>query len=470
MQGRARTGFGFLAGRTRAIWLAPLLAFAVWALAAATAHAGAVSWSAPVPIGHGSAFNGISCPTATFCAAIDAYGEVVTATDPTGGSGAWTTTSLVNPGFADAGLDAISCPTISLCVVTDGLDGSIYASTDPTGGAGAWVHTVVDPGNVLNGVTCTTTSLCVAVDSSGDVLTSTDPTGGPGAWQTATVDGGNSLNGVACAGSGLCVAVGTGFSTSTDPTGGSGAWTTTTSLSASAVDCPSAGLCVAVDDSGNAYVSADPTGGPSAWRTVDAIDRLHPLQPMTGVSCPSAGLCVAVGESGDAAVTGEPLGGASAWSGASIDSVGLGGVSCPTTSLCVAVDDSGDALVGTVLTPSVAIQGVAEVVRGGRTALTLGCAGAPGGCGGVVVLTSTVRHRVVRRFRGRRRTVVVTRTVTLARARYRIHAGRATVRLRLTAVGLRLLESARAHRIRALVRTTITGAGPVRRVLILRLR
>src|SRR5207244_1053640 len=79
--------------------------------------------------------------------------------------------------------------------------------TNPTGGASAWKVTPVDGTNTLNGVSCASTSLCVAVDDPGNAVTSTNPTGGASAGDATNVDSPNRLNGVSCATPSLCVAV-----------------------------------------------------------------------------------------------------------------------------------------------------------------------------------------------------------------------------------------------------------------------
>ena len=47
--------------------------------------------------------------------AVDASGDVVTSTDPTGGAAAWKVANVDGSSY----LSAISCPTISLCVAVD---------------------------------------------------------------------------------------------------------------------------------------------------------------------------------------------------------------------------------------------------------------------------------------------------------------------------------------------------------------
>ena len=48
----------------------------------------------------------------------------------------------------------------------------------------------------LDGVSCPSSGLCVAVDGAGDVVTSTNPTGGASAWTVTDVEGYNCQLGV----------------------------------------------------------------------------------------------------------------------------------------------------------------------------------------------------------------------------------------------------------------------------------
>jgi hypothetical protein len=113
-------------------------------------------------------------------------GNILTSTDPTGGKGAWRKAKL-----EDGSLQAVSCPSVSMCVAGDDA-GNILTSIDPTGGKRAWTKAPADhggfPAPALGAVSCPSVSLCVAGDSNGDILTSTDPTGGASAWSNATVD------------------------------------------------------------------------------------------------------------------------------------------------------------------------------------------------------------------------------------------------------------------------------------------
>ncbi len=128
-----------------------------------------------LPIGVGSlgtqaALYGVSCASELMCATVDSGGNVLTATDPTGGAGAWTTHHL-NLGYF---LTQIACPSISLCVAI-GAGGDVVTSTDPTGPSSSWKVTTIDPGVALTSLSCPSARLCLAADQNGNVIAGTGP-------------------------------------------------------------------------------------------------------------------------------------------------------------------------------------------------------------------------------------------------------------------------------------------------------
>jgi len=81
-------------------------------------------------------FRSVSCPTTSRCAAVDNNGDVVVvvSTNPAGPIGSWSTTSLIPfPGGAQAPLNAlfgVSCPTAEFCAAV-GAGGQIFTSQEP---------------------------------------------------------------------------------------------------------------------------------------------------------------------------------------------------------------------------------------------------------------------------------------------------------------------------------------------------
>jgi hypothetical protein len=307
-------------------------------------------WSAPGEIDHHppfaapANFTGVACPTVTVCVGVD--GGVVTSSNPSGDYRAWLRPSL--PLHAGA-TTAVSCPSVSLCVAVTS-SGDVLTATNATGGP--WTAASVDGTRFLTAVSCTG-SLCVAVDQQGNVVSSTDPTGGSAAWTSAAVDAPNRLLAVSCPSSTLCVALDSAGNvlSSTNPTGGAGTWSSAlvdpftfagnTNLFAG-ISCASTSLCVAVDYAGNILNATNPAGGASAWHTVNVSPGgFASFLPAPAISCPSTSLCAVV-VAGIVISSTNPSGAANAWSTASLSDEGfLTGISCPTTSFCAAVDQVG---------------------------------------------------------------------------------------------------------------------------------
>jgi len=263
-----------------------------------------------------------------------------------------------------------SCPSPSLCVVT-GTNNLIASSTNPMGGSAAWDYTYVGEGpwpetdswptaeisgKQIEGVSCPSTSLCVAVLNQGSIYSSTNPTGRASAWKTVQIDdqGRNThLFGVSCPTVSFCVAIAgkrgeeSKILTSTGPTGGPEAWRSVglgTAYELRGISCPSAALCVAVGEGGQIVASADPAGDASAWRPLGApagTDTLH------SVSCVATQLCVSGNKSGNLLTTTNPLGAAGWKTTGGGGSVQITGSACASASECLLVDNNGSVLTST---------------------------------------------------------------------------------------------------------------------------
>jgi hypothetical protein len=312
----------------------------------------ALSWAAPVAIDSPHGVNAVSCPSVSLCVAVDDAGNVLSSTNPAGGATAWTAANVdgTNP------LNGVSCsssPTL-VCVAVDNV-GNVVTSSNPTGGAAAWTSAAADPSNNLIAVSCASSSLCVAVGASGHVASTTNPTGGAAAWTTAHLLSSNALLGVSCPSTSLCVADDNSgnVQTATNPTGPAGAWTLAHvdgSHGMFRLSCPTSSLCVAGDSAGNVVTSTNPTGGSAAWTTA-GVDGSTAF--LLSVSCASESFCVAVDGEGNVVASMNPTGGTSAWTALAVDAAGgLEGVSCPSVSLCVAVDGSGYAVIGAAVVPT----------------------------------------------------------------------------------------------------------------------
>lgn len=167
-----------------------------------------------------------------------------------------------------------------------------------------------------------------------------------------SIDTTNGLSGISCASTSLCVAVNYSLGDAvitTDPTAASPTWRAPASIDAMnqpvGVSCPSASLCVAVDAEGNVVISTDPTAASPTWSSPANIDG---ADIFAGVSCASVFLCAAADAEGNTVISTDPTVPKPTWSvPRHIDSKSiLGGVACAAPSPCVAVDNAGFAVVG----------------------------------------------------------------------------------------------------------------------------
>ena len=313
----------------------------------ASASAATPVWSAPANVEAGvNGYGSVSCLAANFpCFAVDSNGNVIE--DPSN--------TLENASLASFAVDpgnqlaAISCPARvdtadDFCMAVDNAGNafSYFGSVGSDGTLGAaWQGpTVVDPGQSLVAVACTTQGItsptvadtvCVAVDSVGNAVTFNG-----GSWSApVAVDPGGAPTSVSCADDTVsCVAVDQGGQAlAYDGT----SWVTSSidpGNALTSVSCPTSALCVAVDAAGNA-VTFD--GG--SWSVPVAVD---PGPALTSVSCQADGYCAAVDSGGDVvmhnagATSAYPAG----WIGPMpLDPAGsLSSVSCDDTFFCDAVD------------------------------------------------------------------------------------------------------------------------------------
>lgn len=153
----------------------------------------------------GGHLSGVSCTEfSEWCIAFDDLGNVVTSGEPAEGGSTWTV-AAIDPGIS---LTGVSCPYTNIpnfysaweyCLAVDPT-GNVLAASKPTGGAGAWTSNHIDE-HGLTGASCPfvlEARSCVVVDDAGNALTSDDPLGGAVAWSVKSVDPSTSLTGVSC--------------------------------------------------------------------------------------------------------------------------------------------------------------------------------------------------------------------------------------------------------------------------------
>jgi hypothetical protein len=205
---------------------------------------------------------GVSCPTSSLCVGFDGFGNVFHSVDPAGGTSAWSEPEDLPEAGPSNGLSSLSCASETLCVaVTYG--GVVYTTTDPTGHASAWTKTELGIGDQFLSISCPTASLCVGVGESA-IIYSTDPTGGASAWHkeelTGLAIGKELLRGVSCASTALCVVwdnYGQVYA-STEPGASASTWTRSTAeprrYAPSGLSCVTPGICLLVDQRGDVVI------------------------------------------------------------------------------------------------------------------------------------------------------------------------------------------------------------------------
>jgi hypothetical protein len=349
--------------RLAAAMLAAMLVTAV--AAASAAGGGTLAWSPPVggwtPGGCGltcavGELGSVSCPSTTLCVASGTGGSLAS-TDPTGGEAAWIAMLYI-------GMRGVSCPSASFCVgVTPGNGTSggtdrVYTTTDPAGGASAW-HGFAIPhahGQFWAGISCGSTSLCVAYESGrqvngytvstgGYVAVSTDPAGGAAAWKLT------SLHDVPAAVDWLghtCVlgTVDGAILTSNNPT--SGRWRVTSVTGPHAgldstlgvLACVSSSYClVGAAGTRAVWFARDPASTPH-WTPLSSITALEGDGVLDGAGCGPTGRCVlAIDELTPASKTAaliSSLKPGATWRAAHVNGQYFA-ASCPSETMCVAV-------------------------------------------------------------------------------------------------------------------------------------
>jgi fibronectin type III domain protein len=243
------------------------------------------------------------------------------------------------PGGHNAGLGGVSCPRPASCVAVGGYQDKTGAARPLilTRSGGSWVpsrpplpsNAASSPDATLNGVSCSS-SFCVIAGGYVDKSRHLDAlllTRSNGKWTAAKAklpanaasDQAATLGGVSCASSSACVAVGHYYDKSSHEHGlvltrSGAAWTPAQApvpANAAAqsyteldgVSCPSPSACVAVggytDKSGNAQLLVLARSG-GAWRPAEEPLPANGVSgsgglPLLGISCSPAASCVATG-------------------------------------------------------------------------------------------------------------------------------------------------------------------------------
>ena len=345
----------------------------------------------------------IACGSPKLCVIVGTtnaiHSFVVTSTDPLGGRRAWRATGHLprRTGY----LFGVTCASATFCAAT-GYESPVIYTSSPRGGGSSWKASYApssDGDNGPVGVSCESSKLCVAFDPVGNVITSAQPAEKT-SWTVSLVDEVTSLDALDCASASFCVAGGSGgrLETSANPTGGAGDWSQSTlTLSPTTIDCPAVSLCVASGDQGddglNIDASTDPSAGASTWKVAETGGLGVEVAAVGDIACPTVSFCVEpyyeVQDDSDLEITSvlystAPAGGVAAWrlSDRFIDggvNGGQGGgdgrvtaFSCASTSLCAGADDGGRVLASS--TPVAGSSWKAQKVDAGNSISDISCA------------------------------------------------------------------------------------------------
>lgn len=275
-------------------------------------------------IGSSGLLDAVSCASSSLCLAVGEDPQetagVAVPLDPSTGAVVSGQQVRTIPGIF---ITSVACATATQCLAVghDPNGVGVVVALDPGTGMilpGQGVQAVPGTGGVgLEAVACPSASLCVAVGENSEesagiavpLIPATGAMAGGQSVQSVTKKG--ILVGVACASNSLCLAVGWGASepsvaVSINPatgalaSGQSDQSISTRSEMLSAVSCPSSLLCLAVgndagDPSTGQAVPIDATTG----TIVDgqAVQTLAGTGSLNAVVCPSSAECLAVGSS-----------------------------------------------------------------------------------------------------------------------------------------------------------------------------
>ncbi len=251
------------------------------------------------------------------------------------GSG-WSSTTVFDPGH---GVDSISCPTPTFCLAVDSRDSLVYDGT-------SWsAPEAISGATALTSVSCTSASFCAALDFYGDAFTYDGSSWSePTPIHTYDPSTGDALLSVSCVSSTFCMAISIGgYAMTYDGT----SWSPSVAIDELdrgprgadllSVSCPSTSFCVAVDGAGNAMTYDGSSWSPPT--TIDAMDS--DSGTMIAVSCPSTSFCMALSRDGyvltwDGASWSDPVAVGLSPSEGSLDYL-----SCGSSTFCIALDEGG---------------------------------------------------------------------------------------------------------------------------------
>lgn len=357
---------------------------------------GAPHWSHSRPISVERLEGGVSCAADGGCVAVAGGSggtrQAVTSADY---GETWSEPTAVKTASPLAFLTSISCALVGarhVCVAGDS-GGGVSVSAD---GGRSWTPNGPSGGGITGpivGMSCSEAGVCTGLTFAGRLLVATRfATESNPRWRSpeGTIDAQGGFSSLSCLPGGeKCVAADwhggiydTVAATSASPTWTPGVIEGPHSQHLEAVSCTTgqafpAGLCVAVDNSGDAVISTEPWGADPSWSVVPTGDS-NPV--LTSVYCLPGGWCTAGdttgGEIHATVDAGDPS--STTWSPrAVVNGVDeLTGVSCVAGGRCAAVDKTGHALISE---DDAGTWSGSTVDPGGKAVGPVSCAG-DGGC------------------------------------------------------------------------------------------
>lgn len=278
----------------------------------------AADWQSPLGIDPSISLASVSCPSASFCAAVDSDGRVVIY-----GAGGWSAPSSLSDGTP---FTSVSCASSQFCVAVDD-DGAVYAY-DGT----SWAN----DDNFTSSVTyasCPQAQFCMILDPYGDFVTDE---GGEWNQSSFSLSGDDSIAGVSCSSSTSCIAVSSsGNSYTYDGQSWSYSQSVDSGESLTAVSCDPSDQCVAGSADGSAITYSNGEWSDPSPTGLDS--------GVVSISCPESGFCAAIDSSGDLTTLSN-----NSWS-TPFQVVGTGdasstSVSCASSNFCAVVDTAGDVI------------------------------------------------------------------------------------------------------------------------------
>jgi hypothetical protein len=324
-------GFGFTRGPGRYATVLTAVVLGVGAMLAPVAGAAsAQAAQRPLTGALESELYGASCTSASACTAVGDYensgGTFVSLAERWNGT-AWSSQTSANPSGSSATyLNAVSCASATACTAVgnyvSGVGGSVTLA-EAWNGTTWSVQTTPNPSGAtssfLEAVSCTSTSACTAVGyyfSSGTYETLAEAWNGT-TWSlqtTATPSGAidSVLNGVSCTSASACIATGyyensTGTTNTLAEVWNGTTWTVQTTANPTGstdselygVSCTSASACTSTGDyvtSGGATVTLAEVWNGTTWTIQTTANPTGAVAAfLDGVSCTSASACTAVG-------------------------------------------------------------------------------------------------------------------------------------------------------------------------------